>query len=490
MGEGLNKFKRKMRVGAIVRGLLLGFAAGFAVFAVLHILDKQRAFETDVAVRILIAAGVALITLITAICVLVPSEKRAARKIDKALRLNEKAQTMVAYKNDDSDMVCLQREDTDTRLKGLPTRGIGFRGIVALSLIFILSCAMLTSSIVIPGVADNTVEENEGEPDIPWSISEYQRVALTQLIAEVEASAMEQDAKEDTADILKDLLYALENTVETEKAMKENVISAIVEVDAVSDRANTYLAISRKLLANGDDSMQKLGKMIELLDPYTVRDKMEVLFVSNFMGSDVALVTRSFASAISAALDNSMTDSGVMLNIALYNFADSLSFAVDDGNASNDFLQIDNAFSSAADDLVDALAYQKTNFEMRNKIIDRLTELFGITQEELPNLDSDGSSQGGVSKGDDEEVEKPKDDDENLSGDGGLGTGEIIYGSDKSYVYDPEQNKTVLYGEVVGGYHGEFLRDVLSGSVSDELKDLMDAYFDILFSGTKENDKD
>ena len=490
MSEGLNKFKRKMRLGACIRGLLVGTEAGLAIFAILLVLSKQKIFETDGLIRAVLSVAPALLTAAAVTLILLPSEKRAAKKIDKALRLNEKAQTMVAYKNDDCDMVVLQREDTDEKLKSLPTRGIGFRGIVALSLVFLLSCAMVVTSVVIPGVADSTLEDNEGEPDVPWAISEYQKVALLGLIEEVKGSSMEDEAKEDTAKTLEDLLYALENTVKTEREMKENVISAVVETDAISDRANTYLAISRKLLLNNDDSMQKLGKMLELLDPYSVRDKMDVLFVSNFMGSNVSEIAEDFALGIAAAVDNSMTDSNVMLNIALYNFSDSLMLAVGDGDASNDPLQIDNAFMSACDEIVDALAFQKANLEMRNKVIDKLIELFGITPEELPDLDDGGSSQGGVNNEDDEDVEKPEDDDKDISTDGGIGTGEIIYGSDKSYVYDPEQNKTVLYGEVVGGYHGEFLQDVLNGTVSDELKDLMDAYFDILFSGTKDNDND
>ena len=487
MGEGFKKFKRKMCVGAWIRGSLLGVAVGCVIAAVLTTLSKFEILTIDKIIMLIASVAPAVAVAGIVVLVLMPSEKRAAKKIDRALNFGERAQTMVAYKQHNGPMIALQRVDADNRLSAATTRGVGLRGIVAITVAFVLAAAMLVTAFVIPGKAEALDDSNE-EIDIPWAISEYQRVALEDLIREVRESEMEQEAKDSTVDTLEDLLYALTKVVETESEMKETVIAAIVDVDLISDNANTYLAISRKMLESEDDSMQKLGKIIELLDPLSVRDKMDVLYVSNFMVSDVADLATAFAAGIELALEGAMTDNEIYLNIALYNFADSLRLVGSDGDSSNDGLQTDNAFATACDDLVDALSYQKTNLEMRDKVIAKLTELFGIKADELPDLNANLPSDGNVGGDKNDENVKPEDDEDEVVSDGGIGTGNIIYGSDESYIYDPEKKETVLYGESLGAYHGKYLEDVLSGQISDEFKDLLDAYFDVLFSGTEDKE--
>ena len=486
MGEGFKKFKRKMCAGAWIRGSLLGVAVGCVIAAVLITLLKFELLNIDRIILLIASVAPAIAVAGITVLVLMPSEKRAAKKIDSALNFGERAQTMVAYKQYSGPMIALQRADADSRLRASSARGVGLRGIVAFTVAFVLAAAMLVTAFVIPGKAEES-NGSGGEEKIPWKISEYQRVALEDLIREVKESEMEQEAKDSTADVLEDLLYSLTSVVETEDEMKETVVAAIVDVDLISDRSNTYLAISRKMLESEDDSMQKLGKIIELLDPLSVRDKMDVLYVSNFMVSDVSGAATAFAVGIEQALERALTDNGIYLNIALYNFADSLRLVAGDGDPSNDDLQTDNAFSSACDELVDALSYQKVNLEMRDKIIAKLKELFGIKDDELPDLNANQPSQGEVGGNKDEEDVKPDEDEDEVVSDGGIGTGNVIYGSDESYIYDPEKKETVLYGESLGAYHGKYLEDVLSGKISDEFKDLLDAYFDVLFSGTEEN---
>ena len=59
MGKGFSKFKRKLRLGAIVRAVVFGLSLGAVTFAVLWTLAKLNAQEPDLTVAILYAAAAA-----------------------------------------------------------------------------------------------------------------------------------------------------------------------------------------------------------------------------------------------------------------------------------------------------------------------------------------------------------------------------------------------------------------------------------------------
>ena len=68
-------------------------------------------------------------------------------------------------------------------------------------------------------------------------------------------------------------------------------------------------------------------------------------------------------------------------------------------------------------------------------------------------------------------------------GSGGLGTGEVIYGSN-DMVYDPDSNTYVPYGQLLNEYFAKANEQITDGRTSDEISDAAEKYFGILFGGS------
>ena len=84
---------------------------------------------------------------------------------------------------------------------------------------------------------------------------------------------------------------------------------------------------------------------------------------------------------------------------------------------------------------------------------------------------------------DDGEGEEP---DKNINS-GGLGTGEVIYGSN-DLVFDPDTNTHRPLGEILGDYFAKANEKITDGKASDELSDAAEEYFGSLFDGAPKND--
>jgi hypothetical protein len=117
-------------------------------------------------------------------------------------------------------------------------------------------------------------------------------------------------------------------------------------------------------------------------------------------------------------------------------------------------------------------------------VVQTLCNLFGISKSELaPDVSTlpDDSDRDPEDSGDldDGEVEEP----DGPIGSGGLGTGDVIYGSN-DLIFDPDKNAHVPYGDVINDYFAKANEQITDGRVSEEISDAAEEYFGTLFGGS------
>jgi len=83
------------------------------------------------------------------------------------------------------------------------------------------------------------------------------------------------------------------------------------------------------------------------------------------------------------------------------------------------------------------------------------------------------------------ETDDDDDNDDPLQ-DGGIGSGDIVYGSDDQ-IYDPDTNENVKYGSVINEYYAKITEKLLDGNVSEELEKYISDYFASLYDGTEKD---
>ena len=120
---------------------------------------------------------------------------------------------------------------------------------------------------------------------------------------------------------------------------------------------------------------------------------------------------------------------------------------------------------------------QKINATTRDYVISRLKTIFGITDAELKDMlgSREPMKLENIPQDEDEEFED--------GGDGGMGTGETLYGSNEQ-IYDPTYEvdgiigNHVIYGEVLDKYSAIIAAN--KGELPQELIDLIDTYLNEL----------
>ena len=224
MGKGFSKFKRKLRVGALVRAFVLGLSLGTVTASALWLKDKMTATEPDFLTYGFYAGVAAAVAFLVASILLLPTQKRVAKRIDRHLSLGEKVQTMVVFSKDPSEMAALQRADTERILSETPKRRVKGACTWLFVLLPVIACMALGGTVLVPAK----------EPPAPLPVIEsnfymtpWQEQALKDLIEKVKTSDMEEMPKEGTVKQLQSLLIKL-RSIRKEPAMREAVISSVL----------------------------------------------------------------------------------------------------------------------------------------------------------------------------------------------------------------------------------------------------------------------
>ena len=115
-------------------------------------------------------------------------------------------------------------------------------------------------------------------------------------------------------------------------------------------------------------------------------------------------------------------------------------------------------------------------------VVTTLMTIFELTEEDLP---PEEAPQKGPNQNEDEE--SPDEDDENKATQGGIGDGNLLFGSDDE-IFDPTQNQHVTYGDVLLEFYQTVSDKILDGGLTDELEQFISDYFATLFDGSASED--
>jgi hypothetical protein len=471
MGKGFQKFTRKLRVGAIIRAAVFGLSAGALAVAALWLTAKLKAEEADIPFLALCGAAVAVGGLVLMTLVLFPSKRRIARRVDEQLSLGEKTQTMLAYRRDEGSMAVLQREDTDRILRETPRRRV--KGVCTwlFVLLPVVAALTLTAAAVVPAKQPPepppVVENN-------FTITPWQTQALKDLIEKVKTSDMEEEPREATVKQLESLLIKL-GSIKKEPAMKEAVVSCIEGIHKAVSEHNTYDALAQTMFKSPSDSVQDLGGAINSLKALLVGDWMQTTQGQLLSGE---LTPSVLAAGITQALTLSGVSPENEVHVALLAFTVKLAEIREISEAS-----VSPVVAEAEQSLNAALFLQATNEEVEDDTVYTLLSIFGMKPSEVPEyVFNDPEDPRGEDDYDDQ------DDLDHLNS-GGIGTGEMIFGSNDT-IYDPNREAYVPYGDVLKEYYARITELLVDGSLSPELEEALNDYFAILFNGSANKETD
>lgn len=488
MGNGFYRFRRRLTACAFLRSLLFGLSVGLLAFSTLLAVSKITAVSFDFTLQILIGGGAALAVTAVLFLLSLRSDARVAEKLDAEVIDGDRVQTMVAFRGKDSEILRLQREDTERRLAEAKTGKAKTRGLWVSVIVFAVAAALTAGVLVMPAKAEPPpIEETPiDEYEKSWRISR-----LNSLIDMVQNSLMTEAAKEDIVAELR-LLLAVVIETDKESVMRTAAIETILAVDAVVDRVNVGEDIASVLGHSSSATVMELSAAIA--SQSSTSTKKQLTAVLNALKAceqeEIIDAISDVNDELSAALRNSGGSDDDELYRAMRALSDALSMIVDQKeNASLATISasLTAAFNDNANAIGEALLTERDNSLTGATVVRELMDIFSITAEDLEAETEEGDEIIGSG---DESFEPPEDEDEDDTlHDGGLGTGETLYGSN-DLVYDPDNEAYVEYGDILNGYYAKVLEMVSDGRVTPELEDYINRYFSTLFSGSKPENGD
>ncbi len=480
MGTNFKKFKRGIGTVTAMLSALLGLSVGGFFASLIWLLSKLTLISA-VPLYYIFSAFVGLAVGAVAYLTHLPTDIKVAKKIDGDLALGERAVTMVEFVGEDSAMHRLQRMDTEKRLGESSFKHLCYGKLWLHFIAPLLSLAMLICAVAIPAV--DSVGGGE-DTDPTFELTPWQRQALIDLIEEVESSEMAVVPKTVAVTELT-LLVDVLDSVGRISGMKKAVNNTLEAIYSAVDASNTAHKISDVLRGSENDRLSGFGTAIGKLGALLVEEELSSLR-DEITAADGKTKLTEFSSAFSEALSNDVIEympDGDPLRAALIAFASALS-AID---VSQDTLPVDDindALSQANGAIGSALLTQSVNESVEGRITRRLMEIFGLKSSDI--------TAGKDSAGSDEDENEGNSsgilpDDENNSEGGGIGTGEMTFGSD-DMIYDPRTNTYVKYSDVIYYYHGIAMSKIIDGLADPELEEIITQYFDNLYGTENESD--
>ena len=458
----------------LLRSILPGASLALALFSVLFVLYRRMIIALSPLLSAAIALGAGLVLWAVLFAVLFPYQKRLARKLDRELGLREGVQTMLAFADRQDDMMQLQREQTNRRLLETPIKRLRIRHVWRCVVCFALAICM---SVTAFAILAKQPEPPAPPVDPPF---ELEAVALQDLIREVQESTMTEPAKAQTVAALESLLNALYET-ETESRMKTLVVDTVLAVRGFVDGVVTLRSFSPILSAGGSAYTRELDRALAKQDMAELKQILDGLS-AELEKIDDKLVMIETVHVFSDELKMTLRNAQVSEQDALYAAIETLAGKLADIAEKLDTYTLkwgsDNfkdAMNAAYAQMSKAMAQQRYDAGMGVRVETRLLEIFGLSVEDLPEGER-GEEQGPQTPGDYED-----DDDDQTITDGGLGSGELIVGS-QDVIYDPGREDYVKYSEVIDLYNAIFLEKKVDGVLSEEVAALIEAYFSALFS--------
>ena len=490
------KFKAEYLLGAALKSAVIGITAGLACTGVVMLALKLSGLKLAWWCYVLIAVGAAAVAGGVSFAVFKPTDKLVAKRVDDDHELNERVQTALEFSGADGAVVRMQREDAFARMQDLKTKAPNIKKLWQYPLIFVLALALALTAILIPVKVAEGADDEYVRPPTPFEI-----LAMRELVQNVEDSHLADGVKQPILDDLNGILAGLEENEFVSDVMPAINI-AIAHIDRLTKAAASYGKLSQKfeshLLPDLASALKSgdlyLGYAVNTYDQVKSLDSNLISLLSVAVEPNVLRMRESYndleTTAISpllldlidkmqAALDEyEQSDDDELYGVlaAFKTELDDLRTQIKDGTADETHFQhtLDLAFNSFTDELIDAVKGQSYCLIMGKFVVTRIKIIFGIPIDDKEvNPDASGK----------DNVPGSGDDDDNRGG--GMGGGDTVYGSD-DMIYDPETGKYVTYGELLNRYFAIAQEYLGTDELTQEQKDMVTHYFEILFSGIKE----
>ncbi len=455
--------KKRMRLSVALTAAVIAAGVGTVAFSTVLFMVKSLVITADVRSYIACAAA-ALTAFIVTFFVTLPSDKRLAKGLDEKYSLDEKVRTMVEFADSDDMFAKLQREDADERLGRLRIGFFNKKQAVAIILAVAIAVISLTGAALMPRKEPVLPEE---EP-----VSKFDKeliiAELSELVSTVDGSIMSDGLKSDIITELNELIKFVK-AHDYMSEMKLEAVSAVLFIDGALDDANSAPKLGAVLAESSNTMLKELGEGLEEMSGSKTKKLLEELieWVEYADLDDVRFV----ADEMGAALDRTEAENDNALVSQISGLLAALRGYINDiGGADGAFSGMPLAFSNE-------VMVQNVNKMTTQTVISRLCEIFGISPDDL------NSAEGGEDidirppsdiAPDEEgtEIEEP----DNPIGDGGIGTGDRVYGSN-DVIYDPHSNTYVTYGTLLDEYNAKATDKILDGRINEDFKKFIEEYF-------------
>ncbi len=512
MSENFLKFKRKQNFSVILKAVLYGISAGLFGSGLFLVLFKLGVIDISPVISIPVGAGLFLIAGLAVFLVLHKSNMAFAKELDSRFGLDERVETMLAFKDEDGRLPMLQREDAERSLGELTVKKFKIRRLWICFITLLVGTLVLLTGIFIP-----LSEQKEPEEEVEYfELSSIQRAGLIALIEDVEASGMEEPYRTETADELKSLLSVLEVRM-TRSEMQAELTKSMAVIYKITSDSSSMTELANALWGDADYEYTKaLAKLIDTSawkepnweDFYNKSNDLRDLYIAASADGesqpteDELLLNFKNALSTSAlkieiALDNSKISSSDDIYTALSGLVDlnegdepdvliGLKYLPDyieyaDLTYDESVSLFNKAFAKSVNEIYAAVSQKKINTNMGETVMKQLNVLFSVPhpnfeRPDLTELEDSGDDDKKDDSGDDEG-----------SGGGGVGTG-ATFGSD-DYVLDPTTGEYVKYGTLLAKYYALMTAKIESGDYTDAQKEAILEYFDLLYGGMKKDEE-
>ena len=503
MGDRFLQIKKKHVAWAIGKSAVCGISLGLTVTGILLLALKLSGVALAAYAYVLIGVGVALGGGAALFMLLFnPSDKQVAKRTDDEYGLNERVQTSLEYSDKSGTIVELQRADAEQRINNLAAAKFSFAKIWKFCLVAAVALAIGIAGILVPAKASG--KGYADSDSTPRQVTELELAGVRELIANIEASSLSEELKTSVGGVLDKLLTELDD-VDTEGKLFRAVNAAIDGSGSILSSTLSYIDIGAALTQAEQTYLGQAvtnGGNVYRFHMLTVYDEVRTFYAARYdstnvkVGKSVTSLRNDLTVLISGGLASKLgeTVSGIRQALAATSYNDGLytllsSFAgelasiqsnveggTDDTQAQS---KISDTVSKFIVNTTNELSTQAYNAAVKVFISNRLKTIFGYAPLELPLVDPDKEDGGNDNPGAGEGGNK----DPESQSPGSGGTGETEYGSD-DMVWVPGRGY-MKYSEVIDEYYNLINQYLHSDDLTEEQKNMISVYYDILFGSNK-----
>lgn len=499
MSENFLKFKKRFLAFRIIKSAMIGASAGLVFGGALLMLIRLAVLGFAPPTSLFVGLGVALIVGGVVFLLGGRSDKSFAKELDSLFGLDARAQTMIEYIGEQSEMIALQRQDADRALSEIPVKNYKFRRLPVYILALTLSASVLVGGFVVPDMRNYTPPEEI----IPFELTEIQEAGILELVRYVEDSDMEEEfgtpivselhallEKLRETDTQNDMIIALTESMAAITSITYESSTATEMLNALWDTDDVYFKHLAKVLDTSAWSSPDWGDFAEKLTGYSATLMGDDDESENAVRGKERL--KSALESMTRKLDTVLLSSGVPEDDEMY-LAVKLLFSdetagldlilenIDSLSDDEARVELQKSFEAMSENIYEAISLNKVNATVGEYAMTRLSSLFGVPSPEFErpdfykNNESVGGGQGSADG-----------DQENQNSPGGVGPG-ATYGSD-DIVLDPLTGQPVKYGDLIDKYNAIMYERLENGSYTEEQKTAIRKYFELLYSGLEKEE--